>query len=403
MKNTKLSISTRGAHVYANGYQKAQLRLSIGRVSNYYIIPFAEFLPENWDEKNKCVKKRTPDYANINYQIDHFFSKGKEILRKYSRDETANITFDSFESELYNHGHQTNFFEYAENFINTNYANNAGTRKGMKNSVSKFKTFTKGNISFGGINKQLLESYRTYCLNDLSNKTSTADKSLKHISTIINAAIEEGKISKNPILKIKFKTQEGRRDPIPLEAFVLLDKYFHTEKLTKAEINSLGAYLFACCCGVRYGDIQKLTFKDFNGTNLIFTENKTGKHRNIEVIAPAFDYIDKKNKVSEYHNVFRLSQTSSSPTNRILKNLAKVINKRKNKEVIPPGIHFHTSRCFFDNELMSLTTAETAAELTGHSIKMVLAHYTKVKSINKSAALKKFEDSVFAHRNDSES
>jgi hypothetical protein len=48
---------------------------------------------------------------------------------------------------------------------------------------------------------------------------------------------------------------------------------------------------------------------------------------------------------------------------------------------------------------MSLTTAETAAEITGHSIKMVLEHYTKVKPINKEAALQKFEDSVFAHRN----
>ena len=397
MQNTRLSISTRGSHVYASGYQKAQLRLLINRQSCYYVIPFAEFLPENWDIKNKCVKKRAPDYANINYQIDFFFSKGKEILRKYSR-ENKNITFDTFERELYNKGYETDFFEYANDFINLNYANNAGTRKGMKNSISKFKTFTKGNITFGAINKQLLESYRNYCLKDMDNKESTADKSLKNISTIINAAMEEGKISENPILKMKFKTHVGRKNPIPLEAFILLDRYFHTEKLTKAERNGLGAYLFACCCGMRYGDIQKLTFKDFRGRNLIFTENKTGKHRNIEIIAPAFDYIDPKNKISEFHNVFRLSSTSSSPTNRILKEIAEIINERENNTVVPPEIHFHTSRCFFDNELMSLTNAETAAELTGHSIKMVLEHYTKVKPINKEAALQKFEGSVFAHR-----
>jgi hypothetical protein len=47
---------------------------------------------------------------------------------------------------------------------------------------------------------------------------------------------------------------------------------------------------------------------------------------------------------------------------------------------------------------MRVTDAETAAEITGHSIKIVLEHYTKVKPINKAAALQKFENLVFAHR-----
>jgi integrase len=398
MNNIHFSIETRGGYIYANGKMKVSIRLFIGRTSMRYIIPTAEVRPEYWDKNRLRAKNRTPDYAGINEHIILYEQRAIEIIREYDRHRKI-LTFDSFRNELYNKGYEADFFEYADKFINLNYASNAGTKKGMKNSISKFKTFTKGSLSFGAMNKQLLDSYRNYCLNELDNQESTTDKSLKNISTIINAALEEGKISENPVLKMKFKTHPGRKDAIPLEAFILLDRYFHTEKLTRAERNGLGAYLFACCCGMRYGDIQKLTFKDFRGRNLIFTENKTGKHRNIEIIAPAFDYIDPKNKISEFHNVFRLSSTSSSPTNRILKEIAEIINERENNTAVPPEIHFHTSRCFFDNELMSLTTAETAAEITGHSIKMVLEHYTKVKPINKEAALQKFEDSVFAHRN----
>jgi hypothetical protein len=397
MANIHFTIDTRGGYTFSNDKIKVTIRLFIGRISRRYNIPTAELLPENWDKNRLRAKNRTPDYAGINEHIVLYEQRANEIIREYDRQKKV-LTFELFNSELYNSGYETDFFGYADEFIKTNYANNAGTRKGMKNSVSKFKTFTKGNVSFGAINKQLLESYRNYCLYDLTNKGSTADKSLKHISTIINAAIEAGKINQNPVLKMKFKTYPGRKDAIELGAFILLDNYFHTENLSRAERNSLGAYLFACCCGIRYGDMQKLTFKDFKGTNLKFTENKTRKIFDNDIIEQAFEYIDKKNKVSEYHNVFRLSPTSSSLTNRILKDLATIINKREKKEIIPPNIHFHTSRCFFDNELMSLTTAETAAELTGHSIKMALAHYAKVKPTNKSAALKKFEDSVFAYR-----
>jgi hypothetical protein len=176
------------------------------------------------------------------------------------------------------------------------------------------------------------------------------------------------------MLKMKFEAHLRRKGAMSLEAFILLDRYFHTEDLTKAQRNGLGAYLFACCCGMRYSDIQKITFRNFKGTNLVITGGKTGKSQNIEIIAPAFDYIDKRNKISRYHNVFCLSPTSASPTNKILKEIAKKINEREKNEIVPPDIHFQTSRYFFDNELMKVTDAETAAEITGHSIKNGLIH-----------------------------
>ena len=217
MANIHFTIDTRGGYKYGNDKIKVSIRLFIGRVSRRYHIPTAELLPENWDKNRLRAKNRTPDYAGINEHIGLYEQRANEIIREYDRQKKV-LTFELFQNELYNNGYETDFFEYADAFIKTNYANNAGTRKGMKNSVSKFSTFTKGNVSFGAINKQLLESYRNYCLYDLSNKGSTADKSLKHISTIINSAIEAGKINQNPVSKMKFKTYPGRKDRVPFHA-----------------------------------------------------------------------------------------------------------------------------------------------------------------------------------------
>ena len=210
MIKASVSISTRELHVYANGYCKVFLRLYIGRKSNYYEIPHVEFLPQNWDKINKKVKNKTPDYADINLQISHFYNLANGILRRYSR-ENRNITFDSFEMELYNKGYETDFFEYAKKHI-AKYDNKSTADK-IEDTISKLKQFTKSEIlSFGEIDENLLLKFKNWCMTVKNNKDITATRGLGIIRTIFNAAIQDEIITDNPVRKIKldsFGKQKG--------------------------------------------------------------------------------------------------------------------------------------------------------------------------------------------------
>jgi integrase len=380
MIKASISISTRGLHVYANGFCKVFLRLYIGRKSNYYEIPHVEFLSQNWDKNNKKVKNRTPDYADINLQISHFYNLANGILRRYSR-ENRNITFDSFEMELYNKGYETDFFDYAKKHI-AKYDNKSTADK-IEDTISKLKQFTKSEIlSFGEIDDKLLLKFKNWCMTVKNNKDITATRGLGIIRTIFNSAIQDGIITDNPVKKIKLDSFEGKRNAITLEAFRYLLQYLKTEKINSTHKNSISAFLFACCCGLRWSDIQKMRFKDLKGNILEVTEKKTKKFRQISIMPDALSLINFLNKKSDEQTIFKLSQTSS-PTNNILKDIAKAINSKEEREVISPAISFHSSRATFASMVENYTDLYTAARLTGNSPKVAANHYVNKENKEK--------------------
>ena len=392
MKYATVSISTRGNYIYANGYQKAQIRLTINRKSHYYVIPYAEFLPENWDEKNKRVKRKTPDYADINAQISYFFNKANEILRQYSKG-NSNITPNSFEMSLFNRGYETDFFEYARSFANK-YTNES-TKNKCFDTISKFKEFTRcETLSFGEIDDVLLINFKSWCINVRNNREITADRGLGIIRTIFNEAIKEGKITENPVRKIKIKSHPGKQKNITVEAVQYLIKYLQTEKLTGAYKNSLSAYIFACCCGLRYSDIQKMKFKDLKGNILETTEKKTGKYRKIEIMKSALSLIDFSRATGNDQNIFKLCKTPS-PTGKILKDIAQKINKREGREIICPEISFHTSRSTFATCAESFSDIYTAAQLTGNNPEIAAKHYVSKNVAKEKQVLKSIENDYF--------
>lgn len=385
MTNIRLKIETRGNKIFSDGKQRVNIRLYIGYPSTRYLIPGVEFLPEHWDKNSRRIKKKAPHSIGMNQIISKFENKGWNIIHEYINKDKI-LTFEAFRRELYNEGYNTDFFDYAFNYIES--YSNKGTQKGMKNSMTKFKSFVNRSISFGEITVKLLEDYKHYCKNK-GNNDNTTDKSLKHIKTILNAAITEGFITENPVNKFRFKEHEGRKDGLSSEAFKLLHRYFMTKEMTYKQKEGLRAYLFACCCGLRWSDIRKLKYKDINSNGIHVVEQKTNKTRNAPLISKARDYyMDYNRKLSEEQRIFDLAE-SSSPTNRMLQMIAEEINKKEGAIIIPPTIHFHSSRATFDETILNLTgSAEIAGAMTGHSVKVVLNHYGKINqnTINKTIA-----------------
>ena len=295
---------------------------------------------------------------------------------------------------MYNKGYDTIFSEYAYGFIEKKHSGNAETKKGMKNSISKFINFA-GNASFGAINKQLLEKYRSHCINDLKNKESTADKSLKNVGTIINAAIEEGIITDNPVKKIKFKEHDGKKESLSIDEFRLLLGYFNdNDNLSIKRKETLRAFLFACCTGLRWGDIYSLKFENIKDNRIILTEHKTQKKRDVIVMSSALQFIDFDKKYSEYQNIFDLP--AGQTTNKQLKLFAKEINKKEEQKVISEKITFHYSRRTLSTLLYNTTgSIDLTADIVGNTPEVNKKHYSKILDKKKINVLNELDIEMF--------
>ena len=392
MKKPTAQISTRGNYLYSNGYQMAHIRLYIGRKSNFYAIPNTYFKPENWDKNKREVKNKTPDCTNINLYIQDYLLKSRRILQRYDM-ENRNITFSSFEKELYGKGYDTDFFEYANQFA-SKYENGA-TKDKYLDTISKFKDYNRSeNLSFSEIDETLLRKFKSWCMNERNNKEITADRGLGQIRTIFNAAIKEGLIKENPVRSIKFRSHAGKQNTITAEAVKFLIEYWKKEKLKKSTKNSLSAFLFACCCGLRWSDIQKMKFKDLKGNILEVTERKTKKFRRINIMPSALLFIDFSNKISDEQNIFTLCKTSS-PTNITLKSIANIINEREDKEIVSKTISFHSSRATFEAVAEHHSDLYTSALMTGNSPEIAAKNYVPENREKMQTTLNAIEDAYF--------
>jgi len=403
----KISIKTviRPDHTKANGKKDIYIRLSIEGKATWVKIYNIEVSEKNWCKMSGTVTQNEPYYYKINAIINECLEKANNIKLNYTKEDKY-LTFGSFRNEFYNKGYETDFFVYADEYINKHYASNPGTKKGMKNSMSKFKLFIKSNITFGAINKQLLEDYRKYCLSERENKEITVDKSLKNIGTVINAAIEEGKISENPVEKLKFKSHTGNREEsLSKEEFRLLFDYLENNTdLSIKRKETLKAFLFACCTGLRWGDINSLKFENITDNRLTFTEHKTQKKRNEAIMTLALQFINFDKKFSEHQKVFDLPVGQTA--NKQLKIFAKEINEKARNEsenkkdfrpIISEKITFHYSRRTLSTLLYNITGSPAiAAEIVGHSVNVALNHYAKIQDTTKIDALTKLENAYFA-------
>jgi integrase len=386
----------------------AHLRIYIAGKSRFEAIPNTFFKSEHWDKKNKRVKNRTPDCQNINEYITFYLLKAQQILRRYDM-ENRNITFDSFKKELFYNGYDTDFFEYAQKYINK--YDNKSTSDKYVDSISKLKQFVRSEkLSFGEIDENLLVKFKEWCMREKNNREITANKGLGQIRAIFNAAINDKIITDNPVKKITLRDFEGKKNALTSEAVKYLLQYLKTEKLKPRTHSRLSAFLFACCCGLRWSDIQKMKFEDLQGNILEVTEKKTKKYRKLTIIKGALSLIDFSKKTSDRQPIFSLLPNTSSPVNEMLKEIANIINDKEGREIVGKKItvmidgvetvsntiSFHSSRATFITSIENYTDIFTAAKIAGNTPKVASNNYAARNTEKENRTLDLIDNEFFS-------
>lgn len=256
---------------------------------------------------------------------------------------------------------------------------------GMGNSEVKLKAVDKDFcLSFM---EYLKTGYRTADGRLLKSKTIFNRQCT--LITALNVAVREGLIPSNPMDKLsrheRAKTNRGKREYLTIDEV----KALIATPCRREDIKN--AYLFACNCGLRLGDVRKLKWgditKDGDKWMLSVVMNKSEKPVHIPLGVQARRWLPKRKGADNDSLVFE-GLPRDTHINAHLKIWAA-------KAGITKTVTYHTSRHTFATMLLALgADLYTVSKLLGHSKIKNTQVYAEIISRRKDEAVN-LADKIF--------
>ena len=142
--------------------------------------------------------------------------------------------------------------------------------------LKHLKIFANDACAFGDVSETFCADFKDYLLNEAGISNNTASAYFDKFKYVIRLAFEQKMLSDNPARNIKsIKLEETQRE------FLTLDELQKLAATPFPEYESLRrASLFSALTGLRYSDIEKLTWAEVqrsaeNGDYIRFTQKKT--------------------------------------------------------------------------------------------------------------------------------
>ncbi len=249
------------------------------------------------------------------------------------------------------HKKDENFIKYFKNYIDTN--ENSGNRKFI-GAYNKFKEFyKKDRLTFNQLNSRICQQFYDYLVNDKNLSGETPFDYFKRFRTVINIAIKDNIISKNPAKAVIVKKPKRK---------------LNKKVLTKEEIQLLAnthcgndeikrAFLFACFTGFGQAEIEALTWSNIQNGKVWTEREKNGEQVINKLSTTALQLLGKRRK-SQKH-IFKLPSTTA--INKCIKNWVK-------RAGIEKKITFYCGRHTFAVLLLkNKTNLKVVANLMGHT------------------------------------
>lgn len=285
----------------------------------------------------------------------------KEIFNAAIRAQMTELEKSYIEGKVFNKSVAPDFYIFCEKKIEQQKSQNStGTWKHKKSYLNKLKEFKPG-LQFSDINPSMMLDFENYC-RELGNEPTTVWSSVKFIRTMVNAALNDGVITGNPLKKYKGQSYVNpERSFLTDEEIKKIEDFAQTSK-REILVKVANWFLFACYTGLRYADVKNFDKKKIMGERIILRTEKKKKdvsiklHRKLRAILEKIEPdVLPNQKVNEY-----------------LKIIAEKCEIDKN-------ISFHNARhsfaVYFLNHGGSM---ETLSKLLGHSSLKTTSIYGKI-------------------------
>lgn len=322
--------------------------------------PSGKYLEEKfWDNEKREVTKIHPLFNELNTLFSIRMDEFHKYLLKHEILGTE-INRELIKRFFSGKVHLT-FYQFWEQQLNSwKSVKRHGTLKCYRSTLNALKEF-RSVVHFNEINLQFIEDLNNYLKNTRKNSDGGAASTHKWTKSMIKSAIKKGYMEKNPYDDFKVKQSDSEREFLILEEVKKLMEIELTgenQKLDKVR----DAFIFACYTGLRYSDIEALTWENVEEELIKVKMMKTDKHVIIPLIPQTKLLLSKYKPTVEFNSTDKVFTTiTNQQTNQYLKMLMKVAG-------ISKSISFHCARHTFASiHVNAGTHMMNLKNLLGHS------------------------------------
>jgi len=253
--------------------------------------------------------------------------------------------------------------------------------------------YNKSDIELIELQYQFVTDFEHYLKTVKNCNHNSTLKYIKLFRKVINNAVKNDWLIKDPFAKYESKFNEVKRDFLTKDELELvLNKTFSTERLNTVR----DIFVFSCYTGLAYIDVQKLTKnhlkKDDEGEFWIMTQRtKTDTESNIPLLPTSYAIIEKYKAYPE--SVLRgklLPILSNQKMNAYLKEIATICGIEKN-------LTFHLARHTFATTvtLTNDVPIESVSKMLGHKNIRTTQIYAKIIDKKVGNDMKKLKNKIY--------
>ncbi len=306
-----------------------------------------------------------------------------EDIRAKRQLELQNNSF-GFTSEF---KQDTNFIEYFKALIDKR-KENSGNHGNWDSTLKHLNKYCDSQATFRDIDIKFVEGFKYYLQHEAKTKSDTPlsqnsqSSYFNKFRAALNNAFEDLIIKENPAKRVKgIKPEETHREYLTIDELKRLVKTDCKYPIMK------NAFIFSCLTGMRWSDINKMTWSEVqkhnDGYRVIFRQKKTKGQEYLDISQQAKEYI------GEYGN----------PDERVFKGLKYSgwhnieLQRWIMKAGITKNITFHCGRHTFAVLQLDMgTDIYTVSKLLGHSELKTTQIYAKIIDQKKIEAVNKIPD-----------
>ena len=272
----------------------------------------------------------------------------------------------------------TRFFQYANQYINSRKNFTSANYQNMLNHLEKYRG---KEVRLKDINASYCEGFKDYLMQTC--KPGTVSTYLAKFKRLLNLAVDDGLIAKNPSKRVRVKSEEAPLKYLTLDELELLMVADCPNEHLK-----LG-FLFSCFSGLRWSDINNLKWEDIQNDCLEIVQEKTKKTATIP-LSPMAKSLLTRVKVTPISNCIPIhlegtifTLPTHTKTNKWLKQWCSNAGLKKR-------ISYHWSRHTFGTLAASQgIDILTISKLMGHRKIGTTLIYAQVQDKNKIDAMER--------------
>jgi len=149
----------------------------------------------------------------------------------------------------------------------------ASTNKHKKSYLTKINEFNP-RLKLHDMNASMLSKLEDYC-RGIGNNANTVWSCSKYVKSVINAAIADGTLDKDPLLGFKGeKYTDPIREVLTQDEITLIEQFADNPMNVAKLTNTAAWFVFGCYSGLRYSDM--VGFKGLTDGKILFKTEKTG-------------------------------------------------------------------------------------------------------------------------------